>query len=181
MAEAANQIEAADAPEWGPAMQALPEKRRMFVLALYDEESPAKGAGLLIWAARKANYGTETSSNKSLSVIAARLVNDARVRAAMAEHLKSVVHSIAPDAVRAIRDLIKNPKARDHARALAMVLDRADPVEQKQTLTIQDQRPVSPDAIDRVLKRIDELMARVGLPVKQAPVIDAVIIDGDAA
>ena len=49
-----------DAPPWGPKMLALStDKQRAFVCALYDEEAPIKGEGLLIWAARKAGYGNK--------------------------------------------------------------------------------------------------------------------------
>jgi len=48
-------------------MLALSEKRRASVCALYDDEAPLKGDGLLIYAARTAGYGTPTSSNKTPS------------------------------------------------------------------------------------------------------------------
>jgi hypothetical protein len=164
-----------EAPEWGPAMGALPEKRRAFVIALYSDDAPMKGKGLLIWAAARAGYGTPTSSNQSLSVIAARLVSDDRIRAAIVEFSRSVVRAISPDAVRAVRDLIKNPKARDHARALAMVLDRTDPIETTHNVKIDDRRPPSIEVTDKVIARIAELARRAGAPglPPPAPVIDA--------
>jgi hypothetical protein len=50
--------------EYGPKMRALKtERQRRFVIALFD--APRK-EGRIIFAARVAGYGTETSTNKSL-------------------------------------------------------------------------------------------------------------------
>jgi hypothetical protein len=46
------------AVQFGPKMSALPAKRRALVCALFDDDAPAKGAGLLPWAAKRAAYGT---------------------------------------------------------------------------------------------------------------------------
>lgn len=122
---ALQKVDGAELPEWGPRMLALPtERQRRFVAALFDEGAPAKGDGLMAWAAREAGYGTATSSTKSLGVIACRLVHDDRVRAAMAEFSQNVVRAIGPEAVRAVKNLIRNPRARDHMRAISTILDR---------------------------------------------------------
>jgi hypothetical protein len=40
----------ADLPEWPARMRALAnDNQRAFVIALFDEEAPLKGDGLLIW------------------------------------------------------------------------------------------------------------------------------------
>lgn len=153
-----------DRTEWGPAMAALPnDRQRAFVVALYDEEAPRKGDGLLIYAARAAGYGTATSSTKSLGVIANRIVHDGRVQAAIVEHSRSVLRAVPPEAIRALKELIRDPKARDHARAIAMVIDRTDPVATLTTLRIEDTRPPAPEITQKVLERIDELARRAGL------------------
>lgn len=46
-------------PEWGPAMNALTEKQRRFVLALYQVKP---GHGAQVKAAKLAGYGTPRSS-----------------------------------------------------------------------------------------------------------------------
>jgi hypothetical protein len=51
-----------DGPEWGPAMKALNEKQRRFVLALYQVKP---GHGAQVRAARLAGYGTPNSSAAS--------------------------------------------------------------------------------------------------------------------
>jgi hypothetical protein len=162
-----------DLPEHGPAMLALPnDKQRAFVAALFNEDAPRKGDGLLIYAAREAQYGTATSSAKSLSVIANRIVHDDRVQAAIAEHSRRVLRTIPPEAIRALKDLIADPKHRDHARAIAMVLDRTDPLQTIATVRVEDARPPSVEATQAVLDRIEALMQRAGLLPKSAPVIE---------
>jgi len=160
-------------PEWGPAMAALPnERQRAFVCALYDEDAPRKGEGLLLYAARKAGYGTAMSSTKSLSVIANRIVHDDRVQAAVVEHSRSVLRAVPPEAIRALKDLLRNPKARDHARAIAMVIDRTDPLHTTTTLRIEDARPPSLELTQKVLDRIEELMQRAGMISPPSKLID---------
>jgi hypothetical protein len=164
--------EAEREPEWGPAMAALSEKRRAFVVACYDEDAPRKGDGLLLYAAQVAGYGSPTSSKKSLGVIASRIAHDDRVQAALVEFSHRVMRAIPPEAIRALKDLIRDPKHKDHARGIAMVLDRADPLQTMHTVKVEDNRPPSPEMTEKVLKRIEELMQRVGLAPKPAQIID---------
>jgi hypothetical protein len=171
------------APEWGPAMSTLNEKRRAFICALYDEDAPRKGDGLLIYAAQVAGYGTPTSSKKSLGVIANRIVHDDRVQAGIVEYSQRVLRAIPPEAIRALKDLIRDPKHKDHARGIAMVLDRADPLQTMHTVKVEDNRPPSIEATQAVLDRIEELMKRAGL-APPPKVIDAdfqVVGDGTPA
>lgn len=171
-----------DVPEWGPKMKALPnDRQRAFVVALFDEEAPIKGDGLFIYAAEKAGY--QGSSNKSLGVMAARLVRDERMQAAIAEYSRTTVRAISPEAIRALKEVIRNPKHRDHMRAIAAVADRVDPPETTTTLKIEDHRPASPEITQRVLDRIEDLMRRAGLVSKPAPMIEGsfqVVEDGGA-
>ena len=171
------------APEWGPKMQALSNnRRRAFVCALYDEQAPMKGDGLLIYAARKAGYGNKegTTTNEAFGAIGGRLVQSERVHEAIAEYSRNLVRVISPEAVRAVRNLIRNPKAKDHARAVGMILDRIAPLETTHTVKVEDNRPPSREAMERVLARIDELAVRAGVML---PAIEAdyrVVNDDDA-
>jgi hypothetical protein len=161
--------------QFGPKMAALPEKRRALVVALFDDDAPSKGDGLLIWAARKVGYGTPTSSTRSLGNIAGRIIHDDAVQDAIREHSHRVMRAIPPEAIRALRELIRDPTHRDHARAIAMVIDRTDPVQTMHTVKVEDHRPASPEITERVLARIDELARRAGLlPPPQ-------IIDGECS
>ena len=56
-------------------------------------------------------------------------------------------------------------------RAIDAVLARADPVETKLAVTV-DSRPPSPEAIEKVMARIEELMQRAGM-ISLPKVIDA--------
>jgi hypothetical protein len=164
-------------------MQALSnDRRRAFVCALYDEQAPMKGDGLLIYAARKAGYGNKegTTTNLALGVIGSRLVQYESVHDAIAEYSRNLVRVISPEAVRAVRNLIRNPKAKDHARAVGMILDRIAPVETMHTVKVEDNRAPSREAMERVLARIDELAVRAGVML---PAIEAdyrVVNDDDA-
>jgi hypothetical protein len=103
-------------------------------------------------------------------VIADRLVHDDRVRSAISEYSRNVVRAISPKAVRAVRNLIRDPKAKDHARAVAMVLDRVDPIETTHTVKIEDYRPPTAEMTAAVMARIAELARQAGLPSLPPPV-----------
>jgi hypothetical protein len=165
-----------DIPAWGPKMAALSEKRRAFVVALYSDDAPAKGDGLLIWAAQQAGYGTPTSSNKSLGVIANRIVHDDTVQQAIAEFSRGMVRAIAPEAVRAVRELVRDTKHKDHGRAIGQILDRVAPIETTHNVKIEDNRPPSREAMERVLARINELAMRAGVVLP--PEADYKLIEG---
>ena len=112
-------------PELGPKMRALAnDRQRAFVRALFD--APKK-EGRIIWAARAAGYGTAQSSVKSLSVIGSRLNVSDPIQAAISEESQRRLRSLAPSAVKALEGLVDNPKHRDHARGIAMILRQGRP------------------------------------------------------
>lgn len=155
--------------QWGPMMAALPsDKQRSFVVCLF---MAPKKRGAPIYAARAAGYGTESSSNKSLGVMAARLMADDRVQEAIAEESRKRLRGLAPSVIAAIERLVNNPAHKDHGRALDMVLTRSDPVVTTHNVTVADKREPSPVAIEKVLARIDELAAKFGVPVLPSPKI----------
>jgi hypothetical protein len=153
------------APEWGPKMLALPNDRwRYFVMALYDQEAPPKGKGLMSYAAKKVGFGTATSTAKSISVQAHRVCYDKRTQEAIAEYsIAAVRGGLAPDVVKGIRNVVNDPKHRDHGRILVEMYGRLDPLQTVHKVTVEDTRPPSIEAIERVLERIDELARRAGL------------------
>ena len=157
--------------EDGPAMRALAtDRQRGFVRALFD--APSKD-GRVIWAARVAGYGTETSTNKVLSTIGARLHTSGPIQAAIAEHSARVLRGLSPSAIKALEDLIADPKHRDHARGIAMILDRSDPVQTTHNVVVDhksDREVVA--ATKEVIARIHELARRAGMK-ELLPPIDA--------
>jgi hypothetical protein len=170
---------AIDGTTWGPAMKALPSDRhRAFVLALYQVKP---GHGAQVRAAKLAGFGTATSSAKSWSVIASRLAGDERIQAALAEEDQKRIRATAPRAIRALSALVENPNSRDHARGIAMVLDRVHPAETQHRVTVEDKRP-SPAATAETIVRILELARAAGIDVaKLPPMIDITPVASGAA
>jgi len=160
---------------WGPCMLALAnDKQRHFVSALF--EAPRK-KGRLIWAARAAGYGSTNSSNDSIAAIASRLHADQRIQAAIAEESHRQLRGLAPGAIAALERLIDDPAAKDHARAIATVLDRSDPLMTTHTVKVErDDRP-TPQAIDKVLARIEALAARAGLALPAPKLIEGECVE----
>jgi hypothetical protein len=171
-------IAAKDDGQLGPRMAALSEKRRRFVCELFSDDAPPRGHGLLIHAARAAGYGTATSSNKSLSVIAARIAHDRTVQLAISEYARGAVGIITPEALRAVRQAVADPSAKDHIRAVSLVLDRAVPAEQNLTVAVQFQPP-SEEVTQATYNRIIELARRAGLPPQPTPPALPPVLDGD--
>jgi hypothetical protein len=153
-------LEPIDAQD-GPAMQALPSARhRAFVCALYTVRP---GWGASVKAAKQAGFGTPTSSAQSMATIASRLRHDDRILAAIAEEDQKYIRSSAPRAMSALVRLIENPKAKDHARGIAMVLDRTMPVEQLHT--VKHEHDVTANAMNtaQTLQRIAELCSKFNI------------------
>lgn len=119
-----------DEGELGPAMAALTSRQRAFVLALFDQNA---GHGALAAAARQAEY---TGTPETLAKTANRLVNDDAVIAAIQEVTRKRIRSLGPAAIEALQNLIKSPGHKDHARGLAMALDRIDPQVTKQEIDV---------------------------------------------
>jgi hypothetical protein len=166
MTDDANQIEAVEAPEWGPAMRALNPRQRDFVIALFHPDAPAKSDGQNLYAAHRARYGNSdgTSNDKSLGVIAARLRNSPVVQAAIGEYFRQAICDLAPDAARELRFKVLSRKGRDQIKAISLIADRVDPPTSIHTVKVErSTEPATPEQIDRVLRRIEELGRRFGL------------------
>jgi hypothetical protein len=84
------------------------------------------GHGALTNAARLAGFGKD-SRPATLAKLAWKLSHDARMIAAIAEVSWAIVRRAAPEAVNALLALIRDPKHRDHARGIAMIVARTDP------------------------------------------------------
>jgi phage terminase small subunit len=156
---------ASDISDHGPAMKALNERQRKFVLALF--EAP-KSHGSLTFAARRAGYGTASSSRQSLSSIAHALAQDSKVQAAISETSQQYLTTLGPHAVRALKNLLDDPKAKDHGRALGIVMDRVSPIQSTAVLKVEHEAAASMQATAKVFERIMELAARAQVP----PMID---------
>jgi hypothetical protein len=171
-------LEPVDAQD-GPAMKALPtDRHRAFVRAMYQVKP---GHGAAVRAAKLAGFGTPQSSPQSMATIASRLTHDARVQEAFAEHDQLFIRASAPRAIRALSALIENPKAKDHARGISMILDRTMPLETIHNVKVE--HDVTPSALEtaQIMERIAVLSAkfsvRLPAPMRQ---IGGPIIDGEA-
>jgi hypothetical protein len=155
----------------GPAMKALPTPRhRAFVRALYQVKP---GHGMYVKAAKLAGFGAPTSTPQSMATIASRLKSDERVIAAISEEDQKHIRGAAPRALRALDRLIDNPNHKDHARGIAMVLDRVHPAETQHTVKVQHDATPALVATAAVLARINDLARRAGIdPAKMPPLID---------
>ncbi|MGB6536054.1 MAG: hypothetical protein WBF58_08840 [Xanthobacteraceae bacterium] len=116
----------------GPAMRELNERQRAFVRFLVTEKP---GYGALTRAYRKAGYG-KNSKAATLSKEAHHLSRDLRIIEAIAEESKKVIRVGHPEAVAALFNMIRDPRHRDHARAVAAVLDRCDPAISKHSIDV---------------------------------------------
>jgi phage terminase small subunit len=126
-------LEAVRGSDWGPAMAALDDRRRAFVLALY--EIP-RGHGAATQAARLAGFGTAQSSALSMAAQASKLMHNPRVIEALAEEDKRRIRSAAPRAIRALEMLIEDPTHKGHERAISEVLSRVHPLETRHTIDV---------------------------------------------
>jgi phage terminase small subunit len=117
----------------GPAMRELNERQRAFVRA-YVVHPP--GLGALVNSYVAAGYGTPESNRSTLAKNAHHLSCDEKVIAAIAEESKKLLKVAHPQAVNALLSLIGNPDHKDHARALAMLLDRADPLQTSHNISV---------------------------------------------
>jgi hypothetical protein len=151
--------------DWGQlseTMKALPNDRwRAFVGCLLLEP-PTHGAQTR--AARRAGFGTARTRPVYMANIASRLMRDERIVAAIAEEARKLLRGGAPDAVKALLNLVRNPEARDHARGIAMVLARTDPEITRHDLQVTH-RVLDPDqeALEelRALRQLDTPRAKL--------------------
>lgn len=163
-------LEPVDAED-GPAMKALPtDRHRAFVRALYQVRP---GYGANVKAAKLAGFGSPTSTAQSMATIASRLAHDDRVLAAIREEDEKRIRSSAPRAISALSRLIETPSHKDHARGIAMVLDRVHPAETQHTVKVQHDATPALVATAAVLARINDLARRAGIdPSRMPPLID---------
>jgi hypothetical protein len=99
----------------------------------------------------------------------------------MREEDEKRIRASAPRAISALSRLIENPNAKDHARGIAMVLDRVHPAEQIHK--VKHEHEIGPNAMEtaQILQRIAVLSAKFSVklpaPMRQ---IGGPLIDGEA-
>lgn len=114
--------------QYGPCMRALPNDRWRLFVESYVLGVTRSGHPNAAAAARVAGFGKPNSTAVRMAHLAWKLMRDDRIVAAIAEESRKLLRSGAPEAVRALQAIVRNPEHKDHIRGVAMVLDRADPV-----------------------------------------------------
>ncbi len=124
----------------GPAMEALSDKRRNFVMQFVIHGNGAK-------AARLAGYGGADSSNLTQAKLGYRLRQEPTIQAAITEEVRKYYHSAAAAAVREINRILDDPKAKDadKLRAADGILARIDPIVTGQVMRIEHEHHVHVD------------------------------------
>jgi hypothetical protein len=144
----------------GPMMKALPSDRhRAFVRALYQVK-PGHGSG--VKAAKLSGWGQPLSSSASMATIASRLMHDERILAAIFEEDQKRIRASAPRAISALSRLVENPKHKDHARGIAMVLDRVHPAETRHQVDVHHH------AVDHSAEAVAQLRMLKSLEVSRS-------------
>lgn len=138
--------------ELGPAMQRLTERQRAFVRALLTGKP---GYGSVTKAYRAAGYRASKPNREGFA-----LVRTPKVIEAISEEAKKLTRGVGhAEAVAALFNMIRDPKHRDHARAVATILDRVDPVITTQKIDVRHTDMTG----EAMIARIRELAAKHGL------------------
>jgi phage terminase small subunit len=165
-----------DGVTWGPAMAALNERQKKFVIALFQVRP---GHGCQVRAAKAAGYGRPSTTPETWAAIASRLAHDEKIQAGIREWGERYIRANAPRALRALTHLIETPSHRDHARGIAMVLDRVHPAKTTHRVAVEHKHRHRVEiTTEKALERIRELAARAGLdPLALPPTIDGTCDD----
>lgn len=138
-----------DVYRFGPAMSALPEKQRRFVLAYNNA-----GGGNATEAGRVAGY----AEGEGLRVQAHRLLHNPAVQEAMREDLKARFVGDIAFARDVIKDIAQNPGHKDRHKAAVTLLHHGGLVERTQvehtgTVTL---------TVDQKAEQVRQLAAQLG-------------------
>jgi len=148
----------------GPAMRALPNNRWRAFVEFYLLETFANvnknNYGALANAARKAGFSGNARH------IGWRMIRDDRIIAAVAEESRKIVRAGAPEAAKALLDLVRDPDHPGHTRAIAMVMARTDPEVQHTDLQITHK------VVDRDVEALEELTAARALGATREKLIE---------
>jgi phage terminase small subunit len=157
----------ADSTAVGPAMQALNERQRRYVHALF-EAPRSYGSG--VFAAKAAGYSD--SSRQVLASQAHQLNADPKVQAAIAEVSQQHLTTLGPPAVRAMKRVLNTPNHRDFGRVIGIVMDRVAPAQSTHTLEVKGEVRLSAGETAKVMDRIEELCRKFAVAVPAPKIIE---------
>jgi len=154
-----------DESELGPAMLALTEKQRRFVLELRLGPS---GRGSTVRAVKAAGYGVPGSKDWYFRVQAHRLLYDIKIQEALREVGGRLIRAEAFQSIKNTAAIANNPKHRDCLKANIALMDRGGfGIETHHTVTVQRTPEMIAVDAEKIIERIRELTAKLGLePVK---------------
>jgi hypothetical protein len=139
----------------GPAMQRLTPKQRRFVMEL--RYGPV-GYGSEVRAARAAGYGTPTSSDMSLRVLAHQALHSPRIQVALREVGGKIIRAEAFQSIRNVTTIANDFNHKDCLKANLCLLDRGGfAVETHHTITVEH--------VDHDAEAVGELRTLKGLGV----------------
>jgi uncharacterized protein with GYD domain len=119
----------------GPAMQALTPKARRFVLEL---ASGPDGYGSLVRAARAAGYGTASSTENAMKVLAHQALHNPKVQEALREVGGKLIRTEAFLGIHVLVAIARDPKHKDRLRAAVELMNRGGfAVETHHTITVE--------------------------------------------
>lgn len=152
--------------EFGPAMRALTEKQRQFVLAM-----AASPFGTAADWAREAGY---SDSGEACKVRGSELTHNPKVQAAVAEHGRSYLNAVGPIvAVTGMLKIAQDPKHKQHLQAIEMIANRVGLHEKVESHVTVEHKDMTGEAL---AARIKQLGAKYGLDTSKLlgpPVVEA--------
>jgi hypothetical protein len=159
--------------KFGPKMQALNEKQRGFVIAMFTVR---QGRGAAVRAARLAGWGQPLSSAASMATIGSRLMHNDAIIEALREYGEQFLKGAAPAALLALEKLILTPGHKGHERAISEIITRLYPAETQHVVKVQHDATPDFKETAQVYARIAELAAKFSVKLPAPLVIDGEVI-----
>jgi len=155
-----------DEEDMGPALRACTPKQRCFVLEL--KVGPA-GYGSEIRAIKAAGYGSPTSSDLSMRVMASQVLHNEKVQSALKEVGSRTIRAEAFQSIKNTVAIANDLTHRDCLKANLALMDRGGfAVETVHHVAVEHSTRVVV-ATEEVLERIRALAAKAGLDVAGLP------------
>jgi phage terminase small subunit len=152
--------------EFGPKMQVLNDRQKRFVLALVEDPMMSKAE-----AARVAGY---SDVKEGCKVRACELMQDKRVVDALHEQAGKRLWSVSLKAAAKVENMIDSEDEKVALKASLAVLDRVGWAAQQ---NININQTVTDHSGKGILKRIEELADRLGVPT--AGLLGKPVVEGE--
>jgi phage terminase small subunit len=164
--------------EWGPALAALTDKQRKFVLELH---AGPNGYGTGVRAVKAAGYGIETSDEAVFRVMAAQALSDPKIQAALRELGPKAISAEGFQSIANIAAIANDAKVKPETRLKANIalLSHAFPAETSHVVKVEKSEPIL-IITEAVIERIRLLASRAGLdPQKQIELVATEVKDDE--